>query len=282
MNILLICYYWPPLNAIGSHRPYWWARYFSEMGANVTVLTSTKYPYDGPLDLQLPIDKKIRVVEVPYAAFGQKGVSLLSQTKLWNGCKRMYRALRLHNKGWMDPRAQWKAAAIPHVATLAMCNDVVISTYSPREVHELARIAKDTNPKLRWIADYRDLWGQAKIPAHDERYINSPRDHEQATLTGSVDLVTSVSDELTNTCSQFFDVPGMTIMNGHDVSDDLLAQRANTRGKKISSRNFTITHTGTLYEGTRDPCPLLEVLANMSAEGALGDKQSGSSGEICP
>ena len=54
MRIVIVTYNWPPRNAIGTHRPYSWARYWSEAGAKITVLTAAKHAFDAPLDLYLP------------------------------------------------------------------------------------------------------------------------------------------------------------------------------------------------------------------------------------
>ena len=71
MNILIVTYNWPPRNAIGAHRPYSWAKYWSALGANVTVLTAKKYSFDAPLDLDLPVINGVHVVNVPYL-YGKK------------------------------------------------------------------------------------------------------------------------------------------------------------------------------------------------------------------
>ena len=42
LKIVIISYSWPPRNAISVHRPYSWARYWSEQGNDVTVLTAKK------------------------------------------------------------------------------------------------------------------------------------------------------------------------------------------------------------------------------------------------
>ncbi len=73
LKILVITYDWPPRNSIGTHRPYSWAKYWSKLGAEVTVLTSQKKSFDAPLDLTLNELPKVNIIQVDY-----KGASVIS------------------------------------------------------------------------------------------------------------------------------------------------------------------------------------------------------------
>lgn len=42
LNVVIVTYSWPPRNSISTHRPYSWAKYWSKIGAKVTVLTAKK------------------------------------------------------------------------------------------------------------------------------------------------------------------------------------------------------------------------------------------------
>ena len=61
LKILIITHYFPPLNSIASHRPYSWAKYWSKMGHDVTVLTTPKEQRDN--NLNLPFDG-FKVIEI--------------------------------------------------------------------------------------------------------------------------------------------------------------------------------------------------------------------------
>jgi hypothetical protein len=65
MKILFVSHFFPPLRAIASIRTYGWARSWADMGHEVHVLTSAKYAFDGPQDLDLPVNN-IHVHAVPY------------------------------------------------------------------------------------------------------------------------------------------------------------------------------------------------------------------------
>ena len=40
LKITIITYSWPPRNSISVHRPYSWARYWSQQGHDITILTA--------------------------------------------------------------------------------------------------------------------------------------------------------------------------------------------------------------------------------------------------
>ena len=46
LKITIVTYSWPPRNSISTHRPYSWARYWSEKGQDVTILTAKKKIFD--------------------------------------------------------------------------------------------------------------------------------------------------------------------------------------------------------------------------------------------
>ena len=55
MKILILSHYFPPLNRIGSLRVYSFAKYLSEIGHEVHVLTTEKTHIDGHLNLELDL-----------------------------------------------------------------------------------------------------------------------------------------------------------------------------------------------------------------------------------
>jgi hypothetical protein len=65
-HILLVTRSFPPLNAVSSLRMYQWAKYWSRGGVRVTVLTTTKHWFSGPLDMDVPPLPDVQVVEVEF------------------------------------------------------------------------------------------------------------------------------------------------------------------------------------------------------------------------
>lgn len=260
MRILIIAYYWPPLNAIGSHRPYWWTKDFARNGAEVTVLTTKKYNFDGPLDLKLPDIAGVRVIHVPYITALGKVVAALSRSNIWKALRTLYRKTGASGQSYLDPRKKWLQAAEPLLQQLAFSSDIAISSYSPQEAHELAARIKRINPRLRWVADYRDYWSLEQRQKITDRERAALQAYEKKLVGSLADKVVSVSQPFTQTLSGFLGLPGVTVMNGHDQDLEVIKKRLETF-KQRHQKNFQrIVYTGTIYPETQDPRPLLDAL----------------------
>jgi hypothetical protein len=61
-HILLITRFFPPLNVVSSLRMYQWAKYWAREGLRVTVLTTMKHWFSGPLDTDVPPLPQVQLV----------------------------------------------------------------------------------------------------------------------------------------------------------------------------------------------------------------------------
>ena len=77
MKILIISDYFPPLNSIASLRPYSWAKFWSKMGHDVTVLTTQKYKKENDLNFEC---SSFEIIEIENR-FKKKLESLISINK---------------------------------------------------------------------------------------------------------------------------------------------------------------------------------------------------------
>jgi len=265
MRILIVTYNWPPRNAIGTHRPYSWAKVWSEKGADVTVLTAKKQSYDQPLDLKLPVLPNVKVIEVsPNIKVGV--ISLILRLGFIRKFAKKIKSLlglRLGVSG--DPRLSWLQDAEDDIKILAQSVDVVVSTFGPSSSHLIANDIKKINQKIFWVADYRDLWSSSHLSFSHVDYID-PQEIE--TVGKRADLVTAVSYDMVNTLSDLLGVEAIYLPNGFDLTesnvDELIAK------KPVSSGGaFRIVHTGMLYDGHRDPEPLLSSLVRLEQQGLI-------------
>ncbi|TDR34867.1 glycosyltransferase [Aquamicrobium defluvii] len=268
-RILIVTYNWPPRNAIGTHRPYAWAKYWSNAGAQVTVLTAAKRIFDAPLDLHLPDLNGVRVIEVPY---GGAGLSLLDQLvrnlKVRSYLKRVRSYLRRSSSSApADPRSGWRGAAIPLIAELAKDNDFVVSTYGPDASHLIANDAKSANPDIIWVADYRDLWSQNPMAGWSDGVRASIRSLEEGSVGRNADLVTAVSEDMIRQLGEFCKGRLLLAPNGFDLDMEDLEQVFASPSRHCANP-LRIVHTGTVYP-PHGPTPLLEVLAGMADKGDL-------------
>ena len=268
MNITIVTFSWPPRNSIAAHRPYSWAKYWSRAGANVTVLTAKKYEFDAPLDLNLPALPGVRVVEVPYLTAGSASATALFRGALRGPLKRLRAFIRQRFGLSVNPRAGWLNAAIAASKDLARDSNVVVSTYDPRETHLIAWAMKQANPKLKWVADYRDLWSQNHLSGLSGNALAAARAEEMASVGVGADALTSISADLTQALSSWLKKPAFVITNGFDL--DVAELDAN-----LSATSFTpnspirIVYTGLINLKHRDPRPLLETIQAMERDGAI-------------
>jgi len=240
MKVLIVAYYYPPLNAIGSHRPYWLAKYFQDMGAEVTILTSKKYDFDGPLDLNLQVLDRVDVIEIPYLTLKGQVISWASQRWFWGTLKRLYQKFSKVSRkvaANADPRGGWLNAAKEFSLKNGYKYDAVISSYSPKESHLIACEIKKKNSNVTWIADYRDHWS---LPQGEKVTTKSEQLHEQKIELNTVgkyaDLVTSISDEFTINLENFLGKPGLVFHNGHDLDQETVLK--NIDGYQSRSNHF--------------------------------------------
>lgn len=271
LRITIVTFAWPPRNSIGAHRPWSWAKYWSAAGARVRVLTARKYAYDAPLDLDLPALPGVEVIETDYASTTSALARLVGGTPLEPAARWLWRRLRARGQAPRNPRAAWFPALRPQLAALALDCDVVVSTYDPAEVHLIAAEMKRANPRLRWIADYRDLWGENHTAAWTPAERAAEAARETASVGALADVLTSVSADLAAQLQARHGKPAHVITNGFDL--DAAALRAALAAPRPApargSRPLRIVYTGKIYPGLRDPGPLLATLATMEAAGEI-------------
>lgn len=272
LRITIITFAWPPRNSIGAHRPLSWAKYWSEAGVEVRVLTAKKYGYDEPLDLEVPDLPGVDVIEVDYATSYTSFAGKVLQSSLGGFVQKVYHSLRKGTSIIRNPREKWLSSALRLTDDIALSSDVVISTFDPRAVHEIGSAMKTANPDLIWVADYRDLWSLNHAPSWNPEQRERERAIENRTVAANADLVCSVSDELSRKQGEFVNKPWLCVTNGFDVDLQYIQETLATRARRPCVP-LNIVYTGKLYKGLRDPSPLFKVIAEMeqNADISQGD-----------
>lgn len=273
LHITIITFAWPPRNSIGAHRPLSWAKYWSQAGAHVRVLTAKKYSYDEPLDLEIPTLAGVEVIEIDYATSSSSLIAYILSSPLGDLARKIYRTLRSSKAAIRNPRERWLEAVLLRFETLAQETDVVVSTYDPRAVHQIAAEMKKANSNLVWVADYRDLWSLNHVPLWSDEQRVRERAIEEQTVGEYADLVSSISEDLARQQGTFVDKPWLCVTNGFDVDLDVI-EAALVASPPPRRKPLNVVYTGKLYQGLRDPSALLETIAEMEDAGEI------SSGDI--
>lgn len=262
MRILIVTHEFPPLDTTASRRPYSWARAWSGAGHDVHVLTTRKYPTDGiatrPLEYrgfhvhevsylpitplrpqavsggQVPVRRPawIEVVRKPTRSVRQ-GLGLFAQSTM------------------LAVRAITRDGAALHASAPF---DFLISSYGP-EMSAFAgyHIAQRTGAP--WIADYRDLWLE-EFQVGRYKWTIRATDRLHRRMLKSAKLVSTVSEGLAAQFRRLARCPVWVAYNGYiDHPPDLRAEPA------PAGQPRRLVYTGTLFQGKRDPTPVLVALA---------------------
>jgi len=137
--------------------------------------------------------------------------------------------------------------------------DALISSAGPVTAHLIAKELKERSG-IPWIADFRDLWTQNHYYQYGMFRRRIERRLELKTLAKADALVT-VSEPLAKKLgSLHYGKRVFVIPNGFDPDDVKSAPL---------TKKFTITYTGQLYQGKRDPESLLRALYEMIGEGEI-------------
>lgn len=281
MKILIVATYFPPQNSIASLRPYSWAKYWSQEGHDITVLTTEKdsYPNDLIFDykdfkvisvpLKIPFRQAYRKTKVASnytkysltVAFRAKMIgfikslydNFIAKTGCYNTCR---------YPDWHDG---WAKSAILSVKNTNW--DAVITTGGPYSVHRIGYYLKKHNKAKKWIIDWRDLWTKNHIyPGlkifHGIEKRLEKRFHEHA------DLITTVSEPLADTLRTITNTRVETIYNGYDPDD----YNAFLSIPRALNEKLKIVYTGTIYEKYRDPSPLFDALSQLLKEKKISEK----------
>lgn len=270
MKILIITHYFPPLNAVASHRPLGWAKHWAKRGHSITVLTTRKKASHGLLTESLSFDcsSKITIVPVKYPSPSAVFRKYTTHAPI----RILLRAIKLFGLGvskvtgfyfnqphlWVFPGC--KVARLLHEKTPF---DAVVSTFSPPASHIIAAYLKKRDPNLFWIADFRDLW-------YGNHYYGGfpPFDRIEKLVQGIVlkhaDIMTTVSPPLQKTLSRTFpEKPVYVFPNGFEpeqVESAKKMERAFLANDKIR-----IAYTGRIYRGKQNISCFFEALNIIAA-----------------
>jgi hypothetical protein len=260
-KVLLLAYDFPPSRSVGSVRSSGMAKYLPEFGWEPIVVTPQRPCSDRRA--------KARVIETAdrdvLAEWKSKlhlntGVGLHEQLGLSTSSRTRVRlphtmAINFLKSILMypDPMKGWPPFALSAVADVLNTErvDAVFTTSPPFSCHVAGAQVK-RKFGLPWIADVRDIW--------DCDFFR--RRLENKTLVDA-DALLAVSLPSADILRKRYPTKQVaTVTNGFDP--DVARPTDN-----VLTRRFSITHTGQLYEGKRDPSLLLQTLAELVREGGI-------------
>lgn len=267
-RVLLITYHYPPSTAVGGLRPAGLCKYLPEFGWEPTVLT-VKHPdrHIGPTTPILETDfvdvlstwKRRLGFHAPAATQPSTSDSLLTASP--STLRRVVAAVGRELLAFPDAQIGWVKPAQAALDSLKGRYDAVFTTSPPATVHTIGQKVK-ARLGIPWVADYRDLWTNYHYYPHTAVRRLIERRYEQHVLRHA-DFITTVSGPFADRLKELHGRDSVTaIPNGFDL--DTIAP-----ADIVLDSKFTMTHTGYLYEGKRDPSPLFAALQALIQRGHI-------------
>jgi len=242
-NILLISYYYPPINHIASNRMFSFSKYMDQYNIWVITvasqntiqnlnhvkvyrcqdskkLTPTFYSNEG---------KFIHIMKVAYNIFISNAV--------------------------VDLHKEWTHNAIELCKNLLIKTqfDLMISSSGPLASHLVALDIKKRHPEIKWIADMRDELLTSKYLPHRQRIHNPRVKVLEKRIINKADAITAVSNPILMQIKDYSNNPNTVfreIRNGYDFEFKI--------DYKPPKRDFiNIVYAGGL-SGGRDPYVFLK------------------------
>jgi glycosyltransferase involved in cell wall biosynthesis len=284
LKILIATHYFPPQNASGSLRPYSWAKYWSKIGHDVTVITRTKIRKENDLKLDcsffevIEIDNIRTMLEKLAVRFDKllKKINLNNQTD-HRKIEPEEKSLKIKNRVLFEIRNLFYNGAIKYgIRTINLLDigwinesfrkvkqnryDILMSSFGPPAPHLLGLKIKQQNPDIFWIADYRDLWTQ-------DHYVKSffpfnlIEEYLERKVNYAADLIITVSEPLANKIKTKYNIENVEVVeNGFDTEDlENISPEPYWKDNK-----FRLVYTGSISPGEREPSLLFEAIREIA------------------
>jgi len=274
-RVLIIAYYWPPSGGSGVQRWLKFVKYLPSFGWKPYVFTPANPSFavrDESLLNDVPAEAEVIRLPIwePYDAF-LKISSVVDRktsatpTGLVSGKKKsIFQKISTWLRGNLfipDPRIFWVRPATAFLQQYLERNEIntIITTGPPHSMHLIGYRLKRKNPKLTWIADFRDPWSEWGFL--DSLMVGGFARNAHRRLEGKVlktaDKVITITPFYVR---QFEALSGRKVTlltNGYDESD-FSAIRI------VPTKKFIIRHVGTVNEKC-DPRPFMMAVEELAA-----------------
>jgi glycosyltransferase involved in cell wall biosynthesis len=268
-RILIVAYFYPPMNIIGARRPYALAKWLRRRGHDVTVLTSLHTGRDGGGD---PTNAATRARDLLATRLNWRPSNLEVATGQRAG-------------DWETGPGVWGSIFVPDVQLISWAPfaigvalrlqrrapfDAVITTSPVESAHGVGLALRRRG--VPWIVDLRDGWGfespRGSFPLRLQRRLDL---RLERTVLSNADAVVTISGPITADIQARHGVDATTITNGYDP-DDLAAARAPSDA--LDPAKISFVHTGALsWVPGKTLEPVLTALQRLAVEDpALPDR----------
>lgn len=262
-KVLFITYYWPPSGGAGVQRCLKFVKYLPSLGFTPHVYTveNGEYPsIDHSLEKDIPSEAIIvkKPIWEPYNIFkflsGKKKTDkvqagFISEDESKSFLKKVSIWIR-GNFLIPDPKMFWIKPSVKFLNEYIKENeiDTIVSSGPPHSMHVIALKLKKSNPKIKWIADFRDPW--TDIDFYHELWLTKFADKRHHNLELAVlqtaDEVITVGPTWRSDLEKLGGRKVNLITNGYD-QDDYPEYRGSLDDK------FSMSHIGSINKDRNHP-----------------------------
>lgn len=282
-KVLIITYYWPPSGGSGVQRWLKFVKYLPQLGWQPYVFTPENPSFDikdPSLLKHVPEDAEVIHFPIwePYEIFLKiskifGGASANKPTAVVGSKKRsVFQRVSTWVRGNFfipDPRKFWVKPSVEFLEEFLESNKItkIITTGPPHSMHLIGLKLKERNPKLTWIADFRDPWSEWGFldTLSLSSFVRKKHLALEAKVLKTADRVITITPFFVRRFASLGNRNVDLLTNGFDEDDF----------KNLSyskSHQFTIRHVGIINEKC-DPRPFMNALAEWCDENpATGGK----------
>ncbi|MGB2666699.1 MAG: glycosyltransferase [Candidatus Acidiferrum sp.] len=246
--VVMFAYHFPPENAIGGFRPYYFYKYLSRMGYRCHVITAAG---QGAL-----ADPHVEYIPDPFLTCPRDGIG-------WQ-LERVVRKLLIPAVTGLRWSRSASRAARTFLASKPGTEITIYSTYPPLGTH-FAALLLIRKKKLKWIADCRDPLGDNPSHIGLTKFQQGLYRWLERLILKKADIVVANTDAVAEQLKNTY--PGYAarvhlIWNGFDPEDPIEERPLAKKAHRVYS------HIGELYGG-RNITPLLNSVSRLVDTGQL-------------
>lgn len=280
-NVLMLCYYYPPLGGIGSQRSQKFAAYLPDYGWQPIVLTPQSGAYLVDHSLDDGASRGVEIVRTPYVDLSSMFKRAMTNGKSANGAAQvdpisvrpvaggaMVEFFRRTVRNWVyipDGQIGWYPYAVRagRRALETRGAEVIYSSSFPVTAHLAARKLKQATG-TPWVADFRDLWTENHYAEYSSALRKRIDQFIESGLLEAADVLVTVSEVWADTLRQLSGGRKRVevIRNGFDAGEfaDIARQRPD---------KWTITYVGNFYGAKQDPTVFFAALRRVLDRGEV-------------
>lgn len=246
-KVLIVAYDFPPAASIAALRISKFAKYLPQFGWEPVVLTRDIGERQSPNSLTEVSEANVFRVDTGTHGKLTQLLSPLSNLTL-------FQTWRPEHTGWY-----YTAVKEGHRILDRLSVDVIFSSFPPPAPHFVAaKLQQKTH--IPWVAEFRDPWSFNPYSHYDVFTGAIARLIEKRTIRGS-SLLVAISGGMAKVLEKLHTKKVHIIHNGFDEED--------YQGAVSPLLKFTITYTGNIYRGKRDPSVLFEAVRQLYREEKL-------------